>query len=54
MIVLSLLRSVLGLQETVSCQGTMKREVFTHLFRWLRGSELALLRFSCDSVQTQL
>lgn len=27
----------------------MKREVFTDLYRWLRGSELALHHFSCDS-----
>lgn len=43
--VLSLLCSVLGLGETVSWQGTMKREVFTDLYRWLRGSELALRHF---------
>lgn len=40
----------LGLGETVSWQGTMKREVFTDLYRWLRGSELAPRHFSCDSV----
>lgn len=35
-------------------QGTMKREVFTDLYRWLRGSELARRHFSCGSVQTSL
>lgn len=27
----------------------MKREVFTDLYGWLRGSELAPRRLSCDS-----
>lgn len=51
-IVLYLLGIVLGLEETDSWQGTMKREVFTDLYRWLRGSELAPRNISSDSVQS--
>lgn len=45
-IVSSLLCSVLGLWETASWQGTMRSEVFTDLYKWLRGAEWGLRRFS--------
>lgn len=40
-LVLFLLGGVLGQRGAVSWQGTMTWEVFTDLYRWLRGSELA-------------